>query len=363
MSIIMGFAFNTTFRSSTPTPTPTVNIQSPNTGHIWNFFSPQPNRSILAPLTGNQQSKSGSSGSSLSATPSLKDMALSVFNPGSTSLSVTSPPSAKSLSISSTTTNAIAKMTTTSPTAKCRHCESSVPPSADKPTTSTDLAPVPTSLTPSIYVRPSGSVISHPGSASTILLAGADRAGSISKSIVVPVASAAANINLNLVTEALDATTKALAEAVGNDLAELAEAADELFVSLREQTDHVIRQSKGKARAFGEQIQNLNEELVSRNERAKRRAKELKKKGEEMVRGATNEFKKRTTRAKKRARALKKSVVDGSTEAWKTYEKSQADWESALSGRKRARKDKENAGARPHACHKKMKRASANICV
>lgn len=363
MSIIMGFAFNTTFRSSTPTPTPTVNIQSPNTGHIWNFFSPQPNRSILAPLTGNQQSKSGSSGSSLSATPSLKDMALSVFNPGSTSLSVTSPPSAKSLSISSTTTNAIAKMTTTSPTAKCRHYESSVPPSADKPTTSTDLAPVPTSLTPSIYVRPSGSVISHPGSASTILLAGADRAGSISKSIVVPVASAAANINLNLVTEALDATTKALAEAVGNDLAELAEAADELFVSLREQTDHVIRQSKGKARAFGEQIQNLNEELVSRNERAKRRAKELKKKGEEMVRGATNEFKKRTTRAKKRARALKKSVVDGSTEAWKTYEKSQADWESALSGRKRARKDKENAGARPHACHKKMKRASANICV
>ncbi len=178
MSIIVGFAFNTSFRSSTPTPTPTVNIQPYQRGsHLELLFAAAQSFNPSPRWQGTRNIRAARVVLASALLPSLRDMALSVFNPGSTSLSVTSPTSAKSLSISSTTTNAIAKMTTTSPTAKCHSCESKVLLSAEKPITSTDLAPIPTSLTPSIYIRPSGSVISHPGSASTILLTGADRAG------------------------------------------------------------------------------------------------------------------------------------------------------------------------------------------
>lgn len=348
MSIIMGFAFNTSFRSSTPAPTPTVNGPPSSNAHVWSLFAPQPNRSILTPSTALQ--KSGVSGSS----PSLKDMALSVFNPGSTSLSMTAPASSKSLSLPSSSSNSVVEMTTTSPIAKCQECISKAGPSTEKSTDVVLRSMMPTSLS----ARPSGSVIaSLSGSASTIILTGADRAAGIPKSTAATVASAVASLKLNSVTEVLDATTKALAEAVGSDLAELVEAADDLLVNLREQTDNVIRQSKGKARAFGEQIQNLNEEMVSRNKRAKKRAQELKKKGEELVRGARKEFSERTTKAKKRARALKKSVVDGGTEAWKTYEKTQGTWEAVLSDKKprMRREDKQNEHKQAQSYQKEKK--------
>ncbi|KAF9477933.1 hypothetical protein BDN70DRAFT_896145 [Pholiota conissans] len=321
MSIIMGFAFNTSFRSSTPAPTPTVNGPLSNNGHVWSFFAPQPNRSILAPSTALQNTKSDVS-------PSLKDMAVSVFNPGSTSLSMTIPASSKSLSMTGSSSNAIVEMTTTSPVAKCQHC-------AEKPL-STDVvlrSTVATSLSAS--PRPEAVVASRSGSASTILLAAADRAAGIPKSTVATVASAAAvSLKLNsAVSNVLDATSKRLAEAMGSDLTELAEAADDLL-------DSVIRQSKGKARAFGEQIQNLNEEVVARNERAKQRARELKKMGGELMREARKEFAQRTVKAKKRAKALRKSVVDGGTEAWKTYEQAQVSLEAVLAEKKRDKKSR-----------------------
>jgi hypothetical protein len=269
-------------------------------------------------------------------------------------------------------------MTTTSPIAKCQECVSKAGPSTEKSTDVVLRSTIPTSLS----ARPSGSVISSlSGSASTIILAGADRAAGIPKSTAATVAAAAASLKLNSVTDVLDATTKALAEAVGSDLAELVEAADDLLVNLREQTDNVIRQSKGKARAFGEQIQNLNEEMVSRNERAKKRARELKKKGEELVRGARKGFSERTTKAKRRARELKKTVVDGGTEAWKTYEKTQGTWEAVLSDKKPRvrREDKENGKhraqsqqtekkfeapwARARRTERKMKKDGKNTCV
>ncbi|KDR76200.1 hypothetical protein GALMADRAFT_247459 [Galerina marginata CBS 339.88] len=363
MSIIMGFAFNTAFRPPTPAPTPTINTPSSSSGHLWGLFGPQPNRSILTP-SANTKACGGAAGNA------HKDVSLSIFNPGSTSLSVTPPPASKSLSIAGGSgSKDVAEASTTSPATKCKECgsTSSNLVAAEKPGPSTDVVvrSTTTSLSKVSYVMPSMSITasrSDSGSGSTIILGAAERP--IPRSTVGTSASATAtlSLNLNTVSEVFDATTKALAVAVGTDLAELAEAADELLTHLRQQTDNVIRQSKGKARAFGESIQNLNEEVVSRNNRAKKRAKELKEMGKEFVLGATTELRERTRKARTRARALKKSVVEGGSEArraaqkaaqsmveggseaWKTYEKAHSEWEGVLSrkGRRQGKKNKEN---------------------
>ncbi|PPQ69079.1 hypothetical protein CVT26_003554 [Gymnopilus dilepis] len=361
MSIIMGFAFNTTFRPSSPSPTPTVNTPSSSNNALWAIFA-QPNRSVVTPST--NAKACGSSGNAPES--ALKDVALSVFDPGSTSLSVTPPPASKSLSLTGGTSREISEVTTASPVMHCEQCASSSSSKSalsDKPRTSTDMVvrSTATSSLSEIYTMPSGSATASrtdSGSGSAILLGAAERLGVIPKSTVITAASAAAK--LNSMSEVLDATTKAIADAVGTDLTELVEAADELLVNLREQTDNVIRQSKGKARAFGEQIQNIPNEFVRRNKRAKKRAQDLKEMGKDFVVGASKGLKDRTDKARKKARALKGTVLESGTEAakvlqrtlaeseaWKTYEKAQGDWEGLLSRKPSKTVDKENdPGAR-----------------
>ena len=171
------------------------------------------------------------------------------------------------------------------------------------------------------------------------------------------------------VSDVLDATSKAI-ENVGNEIAYLSEAADELISSLRLQRDNLVSQSKGKARALSEQIQNLNEEMVYRNERAKTRARKLKKHGEEMLWNTQEMLKKRTEKAKKRAKELGRSVLE--SDAWVTYQKVQEEMESRLSGvgggdgvgggkgqtgkQKKSKKGKENSKA----CRKESRRLLRN---
>jgi len=127
--------------------------------------------------------------------------------------------------------------------------------------------------------------------------------------------------HLKSIAGAFDATTKALTEALGSDLADVA---DDLLTSFIEHTDSVIQQSKGKARALGEQLQNLNEEVAFRNQRAKKRAKELKKKGGDIVRAAKEELKERTKRARQRARELREAAVDSGNSALKVCDRHEA---------------------------------------
>jgi len=166
---------------------------------------------------------------------------------------------------------------------------------------------------------------------------------------------------LGSVSDVLDATSKAI-ENVGSEIAYLSEAADELLSSLRMQRDNLVSQSKGKARAFSEQIQNLNEEMVYRNERAKTRARKLKKHGEEMLWNTQEMLKKRTEKAKKRAKELGKSVLE--SDAWVAYQKVQEEMESRLSGgggggemgKQKNKKGKENSKA----CRKESRRLLRN---
>ncbi|CAA7266845.1 unnamed protein product [Cyclocybe aegerita] len=336
MSIIVGFACNTAFRPASPAPTPTVNSSSSSSGNasLWNIVA-QPNRSVAAASGAYTHGKGCSVGNSVISSPTF---ALSVVNTGTTSLSVTLPPSSSSLSlIVASSSKALSAVTTTTP-AKCYNCKGST---SDNTAATTDVVlRATTTLSEIPRLKPSSSTVvsrANAASVSSVLLT----EGSTSKSTIASAASAAANLNLNTVSEVFDATAKALTEAVSSDLNELVEAADELFSSIIQQTDIVIKQSKGKARALGEQLQNLNEEVIARNEKAKKRAKELKKKGEDMMRGAKEEFKERSDRAKSRARVLRKTMMDGGTEAWKTYGRAQGEWEEKLLG-KVGRKEKQS---------------------
>jgi hypothetical protein len=112
---------------------------------------------------------------------------------------------------------------------------------------------------------------------------------------------------------------------------ELIDVMDDLMNSFQAQTQTAVSQSKGKARAIGE-------EVISRNDRARGRAKELRKKGEELLNSASVQFFERTEVAKKRARFLKESFKE--TEAWKSYEKLHADFASRLKATEQCAKDK-----------------------
>ena len=335
MSIIMGFAFNTAFRPSTPPPTPTVSTPSSSNSHLWGMFIPLPNRSAVASAN----------------TVPLKDMALSVFNPGMTALSVTPPPTFMALSVTSSS-KAVAEVTNVSPIPSsshnnCIYCKSG----SDKPKVSTDMvirSESPTALS-EVRVKPSISTASRVDASSSggnTILFGDQTASSSSND---PKATTPNPKVIGSVADVLDATSKAI-ENVGNDIAYLTEAADELMTSLRMQRDSIVSQSKGKARALS---QNLNEEIVYRNERAKTRARELKRRGEELLWNTQESLRKRTEKARKRAKELGKSVLE--SEAWVTYQKVQEEMESRLTGngaskgqegkQKKSKKDKENVKA------------------
>ncbi|KAH9481723.1 hypothetical protein JR316_0006250 [Psilocybe cubensis] len=364
MSIIMGFAFNTAFRSPTPSPTPTVNTPSGGTSHasqLWGLFATQPNKSILA----------SSMGTTPASTPglgvgSLKDMALSVFNPGSTSLSVTPPLTSKSLSVASVASKEVSHTnghTKAVSATKCQQCPadtSSSKAGVDKARVFTDVAvkSTATALSKVSYMTPAVSSHAQVNDASTA--SGSGSGTSVERLTVLPTSGSSTgaeqplgvsmNVNLNAVSSALDATTKALVSSLSNvnagvnpdsisdRLSSTLSAADTLLSNLRAQTDVVIRSSKGKARALSTHLVSLPERVDRRNRRARRRAKQLREKGEKMVKGVSETVRERTERARRRARELGGAVVGVGADVWGSYERAQGDWEGVLSNARVATK-------------------------
>lgn len=287
--MVMGFALNTMFQPPTPSPTPTISTPSSGISQVWQTLAP-PNRSVAGP-SGFSQVKENS-------ISSFEQLALSIYDSRSTAISVTSP-SSISL-IVPPTSKAIADSAS---------CSIKIPDS-QKPSTDVIIRSSAVSLSKVTQTVASLSTLSSSKSFAAI--------PSTSPSSVTGKDATFEPTVLNhikSISDAFDASTKALTETLGNDFADIVDAADDLLTSFIEHTDSVIQQSKGKARALGEQIQNLNEEVVLRNERAKKRAKELKKKGGDIVRAAKEELKERTRKARQRARELKQTVVDNRNDA------------------------------------------------
>lgn len=131
-------------------------------------------------------------------------------------------------------------------------------------------------------------------------------------------------------SEVMDASAKIFNNAARLEK-DLIVAMDDLMNTIHAQTQTVVSQSKGKARALGE-------EVLSRNDKARGRARELKKKGEELLNSATTQFFERTEIARQRAKGFKGSLWQ--TPAWKSYEKVHADWVSRLRDAGQCARDK-----------------------
>lgn len=296
MSVVVGFAFNSILHPPTPSPTPTISSPSSSSDQLWQIMVPQPNRSVIGSSTDCDQGK-GCVGST-----SFDKLGLSIYDARTTSISVTSSVSCLSLVVSGVSKSVSDTFSKSS--------ESKLATPGQGSSTDVIIHSSTTSLSEILKMKTSLSTISSSNSA-------ASRSPVPNGvNVVAPTPSAPSNLDFKSVSEALDASTKALTDVLAHDLSNLVEAADDFVSSVIEQTDKVIRQSKGKARELGERIQNLNEEVNYRNERAKKRAKELRKMGHDIVLATRGELKERTDRARRRARQLKQSVLE--SEVWRT---------------------------------------------
>lgn len=104
------------------------------------------------------------------------------------------------------------------------------------------------------------------------------------------------------VSEIIDATMKAVALVVRQDLQELMEALDDLMRAIGHQTATILEQSKGTSQA-------LRQRLRYRNDRAKGKARELRTKGQEFISFAGEKVRERAERAKQKARTIRERLA------------------------------------------------------
>lgn len=307
VSIMMGVAFNTAFHS----PSGTVRVSGIYQGN-------QLNRTLAVPV-----------GTSTALAPSsLKDFSLSVVSPGITSLSLKSPP----VNPLSTTSRVNSLSVSNYPSSLTPiHAPSLVVPgsspssivASNMPQASSSKDVLLHTIPPTLLseVKPEPSIFS---------------ATRIGKKYVLPDFTKPDALGLRLgsgLSEALDIGAKIFQNAVGldNSVKNVVEAMDDLMNSIQAQTQNVVSQSKGKARAVGE-------EVVLRNDRARGRAKDLRKKGEKLLNSASVQFLERTEVAKQRAKFLKDTFKK--TEAWKSYERAHAEITAKLKATEQCAKDK-----------------------
>ncbi|KAJ7035023.1 hypothetical protein C8F04DRAFT_1259380 [Mycena alexandri] len=322
LSLIMGFAVNTGFRSPAPTPavvTVTPAQTAPST--FWNMFGTAPNSSV-ASLT------IAPAASTMAIMPStLKDFAVAVFNPATTT--------AASVPVASTSAAA------STPTASGSGAAGSVV-GQSKSMTLAEKA----KSTKDIIVRPS-TALSNPSSPKSPPTHAPSVGGSMKKVVTtaLPVKESApvSSLSLKLVdslSQVVDASMKALEEVVGHDFKELMGALDALMRAIGDQAAMIISDSKSRA-------QLLRERLNYRNERAKGKARELKEMGEQFVSHAGERLKARAEIARTRAQSLRKTFM--STTAWRTYAQAHGEWSNKLDtkrgkGKRRDRKREPKGG-------------------
>ncbi|KAF9003931.1 hypothetical protein BDQ17DRAFT_1355148 [Cyathus striatus] len=292
VTIFMGFAINTAFHPTSPVPTPTVSSTA-STAYSWGLFGPDVNHSASISVS------TSSEGSTALIPSSLKDLALSVVNPGVTSLSVTSKTPTTFVAVRS------AKVE------ECKECLSLTLTEVPKTSKEVSVHAVPTVKVPEVRTKPSIHVAPTTG-----------------KVDVRPEPSSTA-LSLRVIdslSEIVDQTFKAAVSVIRQDLQELVDAMDALMNAIQTHAQAAVHKSKGKARVIGERMQTVKERIQYRNDRAHTRALELKRKGKEFISSASERLAGRTSVARKRARKLKQSITGVSNDAWRAYEKTRSEW-------------------------------------
>ncbi|KAJ7475826.1 hypothetical protein FB451DRAFT_1244902 [Mycena latifolia] len=334
LSLIVGFAVNTAFRSPSLVPTSVVVPIAPahtTPSTFWDMFGTPPNSSV-APLT------TPSCTGNVAIMPStLKDYALAVFNPATTTPSL----QVGSISVAPSPSGACGSGTTGSPVGECKLMTWS-----EK-----------TKSTKDVILRPP-TALSNPPTAKappthTPSVGGNAGAG---KMAALPIHESAQVTALSLklvdsLSEIADTTMKALEEVVPHDLKELIAALDNLMRAIGRQTTMIIADSKSRA-------QILRERLQYRNERAKGKARELRQRGEQIVSLASERLKARAEIAKMRAHSLKKNLM--STSVWRTYAQAHGEWSEKLEKKTKRGKGRDGKRERKVGLFAKLKQRREN---
>lgn len=314
VSVLLSIAFNaSTFRQ--PAPTPTVTMAVPH--RDWTSLVSVSDRSTSVGIHSAVKAKEDG------AVTTLTGAALSVYNPGTTALSLTATPETKSLSPSTPPVSPVVP--------ERRGIKSVLSDQATK-IVDTLSAPAPTSEDTTDSFAPIDD----------------SQVDDCEEEAEVRSDATRKMRGMNLVeslSETLGVTTKSIIRAINEDGGDLMDGLDDLMNAIKSQTDDLIKQSKGKARALQDQVQAVGEALQYRNNRAKTRAKALKRVGEELFTTAGEHIRERTTVAKDRARRIREVVEE--TPAWEYYDLAQREWNERLNAeRNRRRGCFKNRGAR-----------------
>ncbi|KAJ7760301.1 hypothetical protein DFH07DRAFT_1022084 [Mycena maculata] len=230
LSLIMGFAVNTAFRSPHLVPVSTIVALSPapTPSTFWGMFATAPNSSV-APLP------TASTTTNMAVMPStLKDFALPVFNPATTT------PALQVASIS----------VAPSPPAPCAPGVTGSLVEDRKPMAWTEKA----KSTKDIIVRPP-TALSIPPAAEAPATHTPSVSGSMAKVAALPVAESAPVTSLSLkigdsLSEIADIAMKGLEEVVAHDFRELKNALDALMRAIGRQTTMILEESKSRAQVL-----------------------------------------------------------------------------------------------------------------
>ncbi|KAJ7707734.1 hypothetical protein B0H17DRAFT_1033760 [Mycena rosella] len=330
LSLIMGFAVNTAFRSSSLVPTsvtsPIAPVQTTPSG-FWDMFGTASN-STVPTLT------SVSCTGNMGIMPStLKDFALAVFNPATTTPSI----QIGSISVAPSPSGACKSGTTGSPVGECKLMTWSER----------------TKSTKDVIVRPP-TALSNPQTAKSPPTHTPSVGGNTEKALPIRDSMPVTALSLKVVdslSQVADATLKALEEVVPLEFKELMAALDSLMRAVGRQTTMIIADSKSRA-------QILRERLQYRNERAKGKARELKQRGEQLVSLASERLMARAEIAKRRAHSLKKSFVSSSV--WRTYAQAHGEWSEKLETRTKRGKRRDGKHERKVGLFAKLKQKREN---
>lgn len=325
VSIVLGVMVGSTFRGTTPavTPTPvtTAVASAASTPFLWALLHPVINRS--------QESVAAKTESTaISIHSSLKDFALSVFNPDPTSVSISQETSASVFRSASSFSEKL-------------------------------------KLSKDVILRPTASLVSLEGSTKSLSVIPSMTSSKphVTEAVPTPSSSALTSSTLGLsflqdyLPKFVDTYAPAVLAAVNADIQDILDALDSLVQAISRQAHVMIAQTNALIQYSTVQFEQRAPEVEAimgafnaRNEHAQRRAKELKDNGAKWLHEAGEALMSRASRARGRAKEITEDMEQIWAESREKWEVRSAQRRSGRGAKRGCNKAMNCRGARSKKC-------------
>lgn len=326
VSLVIGVMVGSTFRGTapavTPTPITTAVASAASTPFLWALLQPVINRS-------HESIPAKTESTAISIHSSLKDFALSVFNPDSTSVSISQESSTSGFHSASSFSEML-------------------------------------KLSKDVILRPTSSLMSLEGSTKSLSVVPSMTSSKPLVAEAVPTSSSSAlassTLGLSFLQDYLpkfvDTHAPAVLAAANADMQDIIDALDSLVQAISRQAHVMIAQTNALIQYSTVQFEQRAPELEAimdvfnvRNERAQRRAKELKDNGAKWLHEAGEALANRASRARGKAKEVTEDMEQiwaESREKWEMYKMRGAQMRSAR--RRGCNMAKNCRGARSKKC-------------